>query len=316
MSHSDATDPEGAPSDGTQSDESHPERSQPDRIQKSMTDGDVTRWGRLAVTAMHQAMHLIRASRRTYVRHSKPGHAPGETDDVTSADLGAQKLYVDAFLGAFPTIQILAEEEDPRLGPVDEALPYITIDPLDGTGAFLRRQSSGVGSMVALVHRGEVLGAYVGDALTREVIGYAGPGPVRQYLGAEDVDGEVLEPPSPSPPERGYLSLRQAPEAYSAAARALIRKHRGVLVYSGSVGVAAMELWRGAVAGLLLPLALQTPWDGAPPLGISSRLGIERWAVSEDGAAPDSSGITARVRERTTELFLAPAGHMERLSEP
>ena len=148
------------------------------------------------------------------------------------------------------------------------------------------------------------------------MIGYAGPGPVRQYLGAEDVDGEVLEPPSPSPPERGYLSLRQAPEAYSAAARALIRKHRGVLVYSGSVGVGAMELWRRAVAGLLLPPALQTPWDRAPVLGISNRLGIERWSVAEDdGATPDTSWMTARVRERTTELFLAPVGHMERLSE-
>ena len=233
MSHSDATNSNDAHPGGT-----HSERSPSDRTHREMTDEDVVQWGRLAVAAMHGAMRFIRASRRTYVRHRKPGYAPGETDDVTSADLGAQSLYLDAFLGAFPAIQILAEEEDPRLGPVDEALPYITIDPLDGTGAFLRRQNSGVGSMVALVHRDEVLGAFVGDALTREVIGYAGSGPVRQYLGAEDVEGEVVGPPSPASPGRGYLSLRQTPEAYSTTARALIAKHRGVLVYSGSVGVA------------------------------------------------------------------------------
>ena len=49
---------------------------------------------------------------------------------------------------------------------------YITVDPLDGTKAFIRRQSHGVGTMVAMVEEGQVVSAYVGDVNTQEIYGF------------------------------------------------------------------------------------------------------------------------------------------------
>src|SRR6185503_21353335 len=47
-----------------------------------------------------------------------------------------------------------------------------TVDPLDGTKAFIRRQSQGVGTMVALVDDGRVQSAYIGDVNTQEIYGF------------------------------------------------------------------------------------------------------------------------------------------------
>lgn len=72
----------------------------------------------------------------------------------------------------FPGFGIIGEEDSLLIPSDDGVNAYFTIDPLDGTKAHIRRQSYGVGSMVALVLSGSVVAAYIGDVNSREIFGY------------------------------------------------------------------------------------------------------------------------------------------------
>ena len=73
-------------------------------------------------------------------------------DDVfTSADKLAQESYVKSLRECFPDIGIIGEEESLSIPAKKGRRAFFTIDPIDGTKAYIRRQSHGIGSMVSLV---------------------------------------------------------------------------------------------------------------------------------------------------------------------
>src|SRR4029079_1003558 len=123
---------------------------------------------------VRRALTTIRNERQIFEATAKRGHS-GSMDDVfTSADTKAQAVYVKSLRECFPHHAIIAEEGS-LADPLATSVPpdaFFTVDPLDGTKAFVRRQSHGVGTMLALVEQAQVTAAYVGDVNTHEIYGY------------------------------------------------------------------------------------------------------------------------------------------------
>jgi fructose-1,6-bisphosphatase/inositol monophosphatase family enzyme len=119
---------------------------------------------------VRRAMAVIRNERQVFEATAKQGRS-GDMDDVfTSADTKAQEVYIKSLHECFPDYAIVAEEGGvaPRIARSVRPGAFFTVDPLDGTKAFVRRQSHGVG----LVEHGQVASAYVGDINTHEIYGY------------------------------------------------------------------------------------------------------------------------------------------------
>ena len=128
--------------------------------------------GRILKEAVRRAVTVIRAQRVSFEAHTKQGYG-GTMDDVfTSADKAAQEVYLRTFTECFPGCGVIGEEDMLTIPPTAPLTAYFTVDPIDGTRAFIRRQSHGISTMVALVDGGEVISAYIGDISSDEVYGY------------------------------------------------------------------------------------------------------------------------------------------------
>lgn len=230
--------------------------------------------GRLMKETVRRAMMTIRRERLIFEATAKQGYS-GNMDDVfTSADKKAQDIYIRAFDECFPDFGIIAEEDGYRKESRNGA--YFTVDPLDGTKAYVRRQSHGVSTMVALVHEGAVIAAYVGDVNTLEIYGYR-PGSAKVHR-ITDLDfSEHLN--AKAPENRGlansYALLREPARDYGSATRHILPKFKNHEVMGSSIGTWAARLWKGEVQALILPKGKETPWDSSPVIGISKKMGFE-----------------------------------------
>jgi len=186
---------------------------------------------------VRRAMTVIRNERQVFEATAKQDRS-GSMDDVfTSADTKAQEVYIKSLRECFPHYAIVAEEGNVAsflAGPVRPGT-FFTVDPLDGTKAFVRRQSHGVGTMVALVEQGRVVSAYVGDINTQEIYGYR-PGSrlvhrISEYETSEQLAHAV------KPISEQYALLRDPPHAYSHASRALLQRFKSYEVEGGSIGI-------------------------------------------------------------------------------
>lgn len=128
--------------------------------------------GRILKEAVRRAATVIRAQRLSFEARAKAGHDGDMTDVLTSADLAAQEVYLRTFRECFPGCGVIAEENGLAVAATPPVTAYFTVDPLDGTRAYCRRQSHGVATMAALVDGGEVISAYVADVFSEEVYGY------------------------------------------------------------------------------------------------------------------------------------------------
>ena len=100
--------------------------------------------GRILKEAVRRASSVIRAERLTFEAQTKRGYS-GSMDDVfTSADRAAQDVYLRTFRECFPGAGVIGEEAELHIPPVAPVTAYFTVDPLDGTKAFIRRQSHGI----------------------------------------------------------------------------------------------------------------------------------------------------------------------------
>lgn len=231
---------------------------------------------------------------------------------VTSADRAAQKVYLRSLRECFPAIGIVAEEDELS---IPSTLPgrdcYFAVDPLDGTKAFVRRQSAGIGTMLALVCDDEVLGAYVGDVMTQEIYGFRPGSENVRRISQYEVTERIEANPSSSLTDQ-YVSLREIPEDHTVPARRFVGAMGGVDVSSGSIGIQVARLWKGEVGAVLLPPSHMTPWDFAPVVGVSRRMGFGFYAVREDEPVPLRMGISRYVVWRPEEVVIA---HESRLDE-
>ncbi len=149
--------------------------------------------GVLMREAVRRACAVIYPQRLNFTWQEKEVSYKDEIDVVTSADFDAQQLYLAFLKRNFPKFGIIAEEDNlftpAQAFPATGQLPhqavnhffYFTIDPLDGTKAFKRRQSSNYSTMLSLVHHcpelgiKEVIGVCIGDPMTDEMY-YTRPG--------------------------------------------------------------------------------------------------------------------------------------------
>ncbi|MFA5185047.1 MAG: inositol monophosphatase family protein [Patescibacteria group bacterium] len=234
---------------------------------------------------VRRAIEAIRGQRQAFEVTAKEGHG-GQMDDIfTSADKAAQEIYVKMITEAFPGYGIVAEEDHLRVEPHPDIGMYFTVDPLDGTKAFKRRQSHGIGTMIALVDDGEVLAAYVGDVMTQEIYGYR-PGSDKVHRISEYGIGEVLHVDERLELRDQNILLRKRPENHAKWTRDMIAPPRDGGLFkdletaSGSVGISTARLWKGEVGAVLLKPEFETPWDCAPVFGICHQLGYVMYELN------------------------------------
>lgn len=200
-------------------------------------------------------------------------------DFVTSADEAAQAIYLEGIKENFPGYGIIAEEGNVNVPcTLDYMDAYFTIDALDGTRAFIRKQSHGIGTMISLVINNEVVSACVGDVKTNEIYYYRPEGRrvhrVTKYTISTTVEISI-DPELPL--KNQYVLLRDDPRTYSKQVEALTMPHgifKGTEASGGSIGIFMARLWKGECGLAILPRSLETPWDLCPVLGITQKLGF------------------------------------------
>jgi fructose-1,6-bisphosphatase/inositol monophosphatase family enzyme len=234
--------------------------------------------------AVGRAIDLIRGELFSLEVMEKQGYGDKKLDVFTSADRAAQVLYQKILRERFPTFGIIGEEDALRIPCTHEGvLLYFTVDPLDGTKAAIRKQSHGIGTMLALVHDVEVIAVAIADVTTKEIFYYHPESPKVLRLVAH-TKGEIelpLEANTQKPLNKRMILLRDHPEKFSAGAQRFIRlpKNGGVfkdiLIDNGSIGVSMARMWNNEAGAYLLLPGYDTPWDFCPVLGMCKKLGFE-----------------------------------------
>jgi fructose-1,6-bisphosphatase/inositol monophosphatase family enzyme len=238
---------------------------------------------------VNRAIRKISAERFIFEQQNKVSYG-GENDDLfTSADKSAQEVYVKTIQECFPGFGIIAEEDELRVPCTADMPAYFTIDPLDGTKAFARRQSHGVGTMISLVHDSKVAAAYVGDVLTGEIYGYR-PGSDKVHRLLENGAYSQLKVDDDKPLTKQYILLREAPKEHTSIIQKLIEKPKDggcfkeMEVTGGSIGIMFARLWKGEVGAICLAApGHDTPWDNTPVEAISRKMGFMFMEVDDEG---------------------------------
>lgn len=252
---------------------------------------------------VRRALGVIQAERISFESHAKQGYndLEGEMNDVlTSADLKAQDIYVRSLRECFPSFGIISEE-----GVSEPGDTYFTIDPVDGTRAFVRGQSHGIGTMIALIHKGECVAAYIGDVNTGEIFGFR-PGSmgchrITNFEAARRLPTKMTAPD----PFQGYVLLRDPLDDYSAPSNKLVNQFKNYLVDGGSIGIWLARLWKREVTVALIPGGTETPWDQSPIVGISQRLGYLFLSPTEGGDWVDARITLSRdIQRRDNDLLI------------
>lgn len=235
---------------------------------------------------VRRAIVSIRAQKQAFEVSAKLGYT-GRMDDVlTSADKAAQEVYVRSLKECFPDWGIIAEEDELFKTCADTSGLYFTIDPLDGTKAFVRRQSHGVGTMISFFKRegegGQFLAAYVGDVNTQEIYGFR-PGSEKVHRITEFSTNETLSFQKRALCEQ-YVLLREPERFYSPLSRGIINTaFRNQLVDGGSIGTWLARLWKGEVGAVIIEPSMETPWDSNPVNAITLKMGFSFFKPSADG---------------------------------
>jgi fructose-1,6-bisphosphatase/inositol monophosphatase family enzyme len=174
---------------------------------------------------------------------------------------------------------LIGEEKALRVEPATGFAhgEYFTDDPVDGTKAFGRKQSTGVGSMLAHVAEGKVDAVCIGDINTGEIYQFAPDvPPTRTRFGVKT----PLQPNVVDDLGKLYVVLKDHPENFPIIVQNMIRKEKGGLfkdieVTSGSIGLLVARLWKGEIGMIFTRPEHDTPWDTTPLIGMNMVLGIK-----------------------------------------
>src|SRR3989344_2108826 len=172
---------------------------------------------------IRRAMVIILEERFVFEAFQKEGIS-SRNDVVTSADFRAQRVIVKSLRECFPLFGIVAEEHTLRFPSTHPTHNFFfAVDPLDGTKAFERRQSHGIGAMLALVCDFEVIAACVGDVMSREIYYYR-PGSLKAHRMSDFEHSEDLQIDHARPLSEQYVLLREQAGDHSEVIRCLVRK--------------------------------------------------------------------------------------------
>lgn len=233
---------------------------------------------------VRRAIVAIRHERFTFEAKVKTGYSGEDNDLVTSADIAAQAIYQKLITESLPGVGIIGEESLNVECTLEGVDAYITIDPLDGTRAFGRRQSHGTATMVAFVVDGEVIAAYIGDVNTQEIYGYRPNTPAVQRISEYEVAQRLDTIVRNKPLKQQVLLMREFPFSTKESNSSILNFFRDVHIEGGSIGIWFTRLWKGEIGALLMePSGHETPWDSTPIIGISQKLGFKFLRVGEYG---------------------------------
>ena len=268
---------------------------------------------------------MVRRAIFTIRRHfdnfeaSKKENPHKKEDFVTSADLAAQEIYRKTLLECFPGYGIVAEEDNLSVPcQIEGEDLFFTVDPLDGTKAFMRRQSHAIGTMISLVRNGEVIGAYIGDVMTHEIYGFR-PGSDSVHR-ITDYNATVHLKPVGVELERSYVSLRNEPDRFDEDVRHVARGteygglFRSMEVSGGSIGVDVARLWKGEIGAIVLEPYSNTPWDYCPVIGICRKLGYVELEIRNGVAVEADPQFSRQETLREFPCFLVHQSNVEELS--
>lgn len=268
--------------------------------------------GRILKEAVRRASTTIANQRTHFEATTKAGYA-GDMDDVfTSADISAQEVYLRTFRECFPECGVIAEEDALTLSATPPVSAYFTVDPLDGTKAFVRRQSHGVATMVAMVADGKVIAAYIGDINTDEVYGYR--------PGSEHVHRitrlDTFEPLAPAAGDRKPLAsatglLRDPATDYAQEAQDLIAALKTHQIMGASIGTWMARLWKREIDLLIIPGAFETPWDSTPIQGITEKLGYAYLRHEEGAWRRFEPALVTTTTKRPYDIVICPPAYLE-----
>lgn len=230
---------------------------------------------------VERAIRLIREKRFTFEFTQKGVRPDGRKDWVTDADTEAQMMYAKVLRERFPLFGIIAEEADLRVVCTHPAGNYwFSVDPLDGTSAFKRKQSHGIGTMIACMHDNEVIAVAIGDVMTGEIYYYRPDSEKTHRLDVHQHNyNQVLSVDTEISLREQNMLLRDPVEKHSSTVRFLSRLHPNPLfdsheITGGSIGLSMARLWKGEVGAAVLRPGIQKPWDWCPVLGMTKRLGF------------------------------------------
>ncbi len=245
--------------------------------------------GVLLKEMVRRAIETIKASQFSFEAKEKTNPLSGNGDIVTSVDLEVQKLYLHLIQTCLPDFGIIAEEDSLR---IDEHKRFcLTIDPLDGTRAFIRGQSHGVGTMIALLDGDKISSAYIGDVNTKEIFGYRPNGTKVHHVSQYNVGRELLADATIKLADQ-HLLTRFSPTSFSESIRRFFKidsrksLFEGFEIGSGSIGMEFTRLWKREVGGILIRPLTVTPWDFNPIVGISENLGYKFYKLNSKKVEP------------------------------
>jgi fructose-1,6-bisphosphatase/inositol monophosphatase family enzyme len=247
--------------------------------------------GILMKEMVRRATQAIRTRQFIHEVSEKAAKPNGHEDFFTDADREAQRIYQRMIGESFPFFGLIAEEDElHQSGTGEFKQTFFTVDPLDGTKAFIRQEPTCVSTMIALMHQKRVISAYVGDVMAEEIYGFR-PGSTKTHRITRNGMAQTLLPVVAKPLRTQYLAIRHREGAPGKTAQTLVLPHeagglcRDITMLTGSIGMTFARLWGGSIGAILLPRTTHTPWDWNPVYGISTHMGFAFYKF-DDGQKP------------------------------
>ena len=273
--------------------------------------------GRLMKEAAWRAMQLIGDRIDNMVVTAK--ETPGKMNDLfTDADEDAQRIYRELIEESFPTYGVIGEEGKLRIPCRNKRGLCFSLDPIDGTNAFVRGEPFGkFGTMIALAEGGRVISAWVGDVTSEQLFGYRPGSPNTHRLVGRNASIHLTIDESQLLADQ-YVLLRDGPELLSINMRKLVsldnpnRLFKKYEVYGGSIGTWAVRLWSGNIGGLIIGAGHDAPWDIWPIIGICCHMGFVFLRFYRGKLVPVELPVTDKTVYRPFEVLVV---HQSRLSE-
>lgn len=242
----------------------------------------------IMLDSVRHALERVRKRRFSFESTTKEAKFGSETkmDFVTNVDRETQEFYLDYYGEILPDIGIIAEEGEFYLPCDMDRELHLVMDPIDGTSAFVRQQSHAISTMLALLEDGdEVIAAYIGDIVSREVYGF-GPHTQDVYRFLSQTERIKLETDVSKPLSEQVVMIRRPVSYFSDAAQEVFAgeksPYRSYILEGGSMGTQFARLWKGEIGGILLSTDSIAPWDLDPVVGITSQMGFVYLMVDPD----------------------------------
>lgn len=224
-------------------------------------------------------------------------------DYVTSADYAAQQIYTTMIAKYNSDAGIIAEENGLRQEPQNGSNIYYTIDPLDGTSAFVRKQSDGIWTLFGKIDKwtNKIIAAYIWDVMTGEIYYYdKNSNDVIRSNIRQNYQNQILKYQNRT--KKRLLSLddiRELPEWADKITKPQWYRD-SIWVSNGSIGTNMAKLRKWEVDAVLLKSWYRHPRDEVPYIWIwwimwYTSINIqENWEVSHITNLDEDMTINSR----------------------